>query len=510
LLHGTRIWCWDELWRAIGHERGEGPACLSPAAARAALNEAIGRARRDGHLTDVAEVFEWPGFRRRLVARIATWSRLERPVESAPDGDDPALRAQWAIFGHYRAVLRQLHAEDAEGLACWASERLLQDPPKSLKQAGQVVFLDPILDSPARWRALQFAQARARSVTLTLNYDSDPALSEMYAEAASIRGRLLGWGFQETAIGHDIWRPKGLRDVENEVFRSDVHLRPRLDDPSGLKALGAPQGEGMGLVLAREIKRLIERDTDPEEILVLFRRWDDDADLILRTLQAWGLPATAERRVSLAAAPAVAALRLAMSVPGEEWETTSLIHLLRHGQLSPTWIDALGSLALAKAASAIRATRVFRGLEPLRRALDRTISEARPKEARPNKPDAERARVARAVVDRLAEFIVPLDKPRPWSDQCEALRRLASSLGIGASDGPILDALWDALDDHGATLDGLGRGKRPWPWLRTRSRVSDRRVGGPTRPLHSRFDPAGRGRRRHRGTRPLDFPGEPG
>ncbi|SIN98064.1 PD-(D/E)XK nuclease superfamily protein [Singulisphaera sp. GP187] len=410
----------------------------------------------------MAAVIEWPGFRRRLVARIAGWTRAERSATADPtENHEPTLRAQWAIFGRYREVLRELHAEDDEGLATWASKTLLKTPPKSFKSLNEVVFLDPSLDSPAPWRVVQFAQAQSRSVTLTLTLDSDPSLGEVYGEAASIRARLLDSGFQETKLGPDSRRPKGLRDVEHELFRSDGHLRPRLRDPDGLKVAGAPQGEGMALVLAREIKRLIERGTDPEEILVLFRRWDDDADLILKTLQAWGLPAAAERRVAFAAAPVIAALRLAMVIPGEQWEATTLIQWLRHGQVRPPWAAEHGPLALAKTAAAIRAIRVFRGLDPIRRALDRTISEARSQGK-----EAPHVVVARAVLDRLAAVIGTLDQPGPWHYQCEGLRNLASSLGIGAIDDPLLEALWDALDEHGAVLEGLGQAGQTWTWTR--------------------------------------------
>src|SRR5690349_16708792 len=68
---GLRVWSWDDLWQAIRDECGEGPTRLSAAGARAALGEAIASARGDGELGDVAGVIDWPGFRRRLVGRIA-------------------------------------------------------------------------------------------------------------------------------------------------------------------------------------------------------------------------------------------------------------------------------------------------------------------------------------------------------------------------------------------------------------------------------------------------------
>src|SRR5215217_4447205 len=50
VARGFRVWCWDELWRFVHEARGDGPAPLSPAAARSALNEALARARREGEL----------------------------------------------------------------------------------------------------------------------------------------------------------------------------------------------------------------------------------------------------------------------------------------------------------------------------------------------------------------------------------------------------------------------------------------------------------------------------
>src|SRR4051794_38041585 len=50
VARGPQVWCWDELWWAIRDERADGPARLSAAAARAALRQAIARARRDGDL----------------------------------------------------------------------------------------------------------------------------------------------------------------------------------------------------------------------------------------------------------------------------------------------------------------------------------------------------------------------------------------------------------------------------------------------------------------------------
>jgi len=127
-------------------------------------------------------------------------------------------------------------------------------------------------------------------------------------------------------------------------------------------------------------------------------------------------------------------------LPVEEWEVEPLIRLLRNGQLRPDWPENATPDALQIAASVLRSTRAFRGLEAIGMALDRAIGEHR-KEPR----KAERIRLARAVVDRLGRAIEPLDQPRPWRDQAERLRALADDLRLGGPGDCALDHLWMAL-----------------------------------------------------------------
>ncbi|HMB06888.1 MAG TPA: PD-(D/E)XK nuclease family protein [Isosphaeraceae bacterium] len=456
-----RVWCWSDLWHAVRDGRATGPARLSEAGARAALRAAIARARRDGELGAVDEVVEWPGFRRRLQAQIAAWTRAERPPESEPPGGDPARAAQWAIFSRYRAALKALDAEDAAGFAVWASKALRTAPPARLRRLGTVVFLDPAA-TRAAWRVLEHAHARGRGVHVTLAFEDDEALAEVYAEAARVRRRLLDWGFDEARVEPDVWRPKGLAGIERTLFRSDEYKLERLSETQGLTMIGAPQGEGSALVVAREVRRLLADGVDPEDVFVLFRRWDDESALVLGTLQAWGLPVAAEVGRPLATDPTASALRLAMRLPVEGWQTADLIRLLRNGQVQPPWPEwRRAPNAPAVAAATVQATRVYRGREPLLRALDRLIRADRD-------PDqvgiARHAPLARDLVATLFERLGAPDRPGLWREQAERLRHLAETLRLGAPGDDGLETLWGALDDQGAVFEGLSRKGRLWPW----------------------------------------------
>lgn len=432
---------------------------LSHAATRAALGEAIARARGEGALDGFVAMLAWPGFRKRLRTRIADWTRGERPIDAGPAGIDPLQAAQWAVFLRYRAILRTLDAEDDEGFAVWASRALLEAPPLPLRRPGAVTILDLEDDTRATWRVLEYAHARARSVQVTLVYESDEELAEVYCTVAPLRRRLLDRSFVEVAAEPEIVRPPALRGVERELFRRDAHTRPRLKSTPGLTVIGAPQ-EGMGLVLAREVESRL-RESDPEDVLVLFRRWDHDAALVLETLRAWNLPVAAAVARPMANEPAVSALRMAMKLPIEGWEAERLVRFLRHGQVRPRWPEARAPMALAVAATAVHSCRVFRGRDALRRALDRPLGEGGA-EGR----EATSARLARDVVGRLINLLDPLDRPGRWPEQAMRLRGLAEDLRLGHSpaDDEALDALWAALDDHGAVLEDLGWGRRTWSW----------------------------------------------
>ena len=164
----SRVWCWDDLWRAVRDElaRAARPGSPRPAA-RAALGEAIARARRDGRARrDRRACVDWPGFRRRLRGRFAAWTRDERPLDAPAARRRPGRSAaQWAIFVRYRAILRTLDAEDAEGFAVWASRRLLERPARRARaaRAGRS-FLDLDDDSPRRPGASWSTPTRRRRV----------------------------------------------------------------------------------------------------------------------------------------------------------------------------------------------------------------------------------------------------------------------------------------------------------------------------------------------------------
>ena len=419
------------------------------------MAEAIETARRSGRIEALGTMLGLAGYRRQLAGRFAAWTRDERPVDGPPPGDSAVGVEEWAVFGAYREVLGRIGAEDPEGRTVWASRRLTSRPPAELRKPGQVVVVDPIDLPRSAWRLLDHCNLKARSMIVTLPFDPEPSLAELYACVDDARRQLLGWGFVEEPVRSDgfSFRAAGLVAVGRELFRADSDQRPAIPG-QGLKILGGPKGEGVGLLVAREVRGRLDQGAHPDEILILVPRIDDEAGRIREALRAWGLPVEPEPVGRLATIAAVSALRLASRLPVDGWESATLARLLRNGQLHRPDLDGEGGRGRFEAASAIRATGVFRDRRALAEAIERARLEPKTRRL---------ADMAARALRAIGEAVDSAVGPGRWPVQVDRLRQLAGSLGLEPEP---LEPLWDALDDQGWVRDRLGPAvaEESWTW----------------------------------------------
>jgi ATP-dependent helicase/nuclease subunit B len=416
------VYGWDQLWHEIARRHARPPALLSDAAARAALVAAIDLAGVRDELGPLDRVAGLPGTRKALRDRFASWTRAERALDSPPF-DDAITRTEWGIYRRYRKILAAHKAEDAAGLAVWASRAFRVE---SFGEPSAIVFFDPIAPSPAQLRVIDASRTGLHDLLVTLptsgdTSGEDPAISPL-------RSELIEAGFDDEAYEPE--HPTGLATIESSLFQ-DEPARSSRGPAAGLSILLGPQGEGLGLLLAREVRRSLDAGIAADDIVVLVRHWDDDASRALEILRSWEIPASGSGRNPLGTEPAIAALRLALSIPVGGWELTPLIRLLRNGQ-----IGVADPLARAEAASVLQSLRTFRGLDPIRDALERaSVATAR---------DRDRAVRARIVIDRIATALLPVTGEAAWQVHVDRLRESARELALEN-----LDALWSALDDQG-------------------------------------------------------------
>ncbi len=450
----------------------DAPGLLSVPAATAVFEEALSDETNGGRRKPLGPLAGQAGWRRRLRRRIAAWTTQERHRDRdwAEPADETAA-AERSVFHRYRRLLEQLKAEDEAGLAVWASIRLRDRAARSGGDGDHLVFLDFPDESPAQWRTLIDVLERPRSVDVTLCYENAEDRAELYLAASSLRERLLERGMTESAVPSCPQRPAGLRAVDALLF-SETDLRIETSD--GLHIRGGPVGMDLGRMVAREVKSLHDQGVDPDEILVGFPRWDDQAEAVCEAMRGAGLPIHDAAPKALDRDPGVAAALQAARIPaahrpGEEWEADAVVRLLRNGRLQPSWDGGIDRFALAEAASTLRRLDVFRGgkriLTALAREIARSEEAADPAEQASRKRRIEQAMRAHPILENLIGALDTLNRPRPRGEHVAELRRAVGSLGIGRNECRALETLWDAAEERADVLERLGRDRAEIAWV---------------------------------------------
>ncbi len=367
----------------------------------------------------------------------------------------------WAIFARYRRILGRLAIEDDAGFAVWASTILRDDPPPGLDRPRRVVVFEPPPERPVL-AAIEGLDRGAEVLWIALTQVEGSSDEVLHDETAPMRDRLREMGFPASAVEDVDRRPDGLTHLARSLFHDVETPSDRID---GLHLVGSPGGPGQSVAVARRVLDLIDSGARPDDVLVILPRLDADARLVAETLTAWGIASIADVPARLAAEPAISALRRALKLP-IEWEADELVRLLRNGRIRPDWPESRPPLALATAATAIRESRVYWGKDAILQAVRR--------DARPSDGDREderslsrirrstRATSALPLIERLLARLNAVAQPGSWTRHAEETFRLAEDLGL--VDDPAIDALRLAIDDQGAILDRLGRGRVEIPW----------------------------------------------
>ena len=435
---------------------------LTPAASRLVFHRALRELRQEGGIALLERLLEWPGYRKELRERIRRWTEAETasPLARGSVPGDPEEAVEARVFARYRELLGRLNAEDDAGMAVWASKRMARRDHSGRRPLAfrTVVILDFDQPTPAQWRALRSWVKQGCSVEITLPFEEDVSASELYVATEVVRARLLELGLTEQRLELPSGRPAGLGRLEQSLFRSTGEAATPIQRAEGIAIRGVPEGEGVARQIACEVGSLLQRGVPAERILVLFRRWDHQAELVSDLLGRWGLPVSSSRGTPLASNPALIALRQAVGLPLAGWKTDLLVGLLRNGQFQPSLIGGERD-ALPIAASIVKQTPVFRGRDQLLRGLDQALLEAESEGM-----ETESIVRSRRVVQWLIDLLDPLDRPRAWTEQFEVLRRTATELGIENSQGTVLEPLWELLEDESAVRKLLGEADQVWAW----------------------------------------------
>ncbi len=381
-----------------------------------------------------------------------------------------------AVYQCYQDVLARLGAVDEAGLQSYYASwlHLTRTLPRAWGSVDRLVVVEPPTeDRPVRL-AIDAMRHSIAQFGLVLTFDGDLSRAEVDAPAARFRERMLAWGFLETSIEPSDDRPAGLVSLDRHLFREGEDGQARVDQAEGLALQGASTGEGLARVAAVWARERLARGEPPEELLILVRSWDEQASIAVETLRAWGLAVATGSDRPIGSDAAVQALKLAMTVPVEDWDTELLGRLLRNGRIRPDWDEARAHpMALAATAAALREARVYRGDDAIAEALGQMVDHSPSGTETTSKPDYLRRHrqrlawlggIALPVFERLSESLKAVAVSGSWSEQVDRLAGLAIDLGLDPESESALGHLFGALDDHAMVLDGLGKGGESWTW----------------------------------------------
>ncbi len=202
-----------------------------------------------------------------ILTRFEAWIRGERRPEGPAPGPGPVESAEWALFRHFSETLDDIAARTPAGWAVWASRLLAATPPAGWRNLDDtlIVVVEPVAPSRAIRRALDDMHRRAGAMIVTLPYDPEPTLGEVYAAVEPTRRYFLSAGFVPEEIAPD---SAELTEIERELFRTDAHLRPPLRGQrfagargsSGRRSSSAGRPPGPGSFAGRDTTR---RDPRP-------------------------------------------------------------------------------------------------------------------------------------------------------------------------------------------------------------------------------------------------------
>ena len=216
------------------------------------------------------------------------------------DPGNPVELAEEAIFVLYRALLKQLGAEDEAGMTVWASKRLAQQPPvlgpvrrfRSRRLPRFRPSRPGALENPRAGAQDRASRSTSRSPTIPIPHWRRFTTPRNRPPGATPREGLRGDAGR--ARGRAARGPAPGRATASSGTSPPASNGHRVGDGPGHP--GSAPGRGSRPDPGpRGPLQLRATGVAPEEILIVYRHWSDEAELALETLRAWGLPAHAER-----------------------------------------------------------------------------------------------------------------------------------------------------------------------------------------------------------------------
>ena len=386
--------------------------------------------------------------RRRLRGRFAAWTRDERPRPRPAAGRLDRRRPRWAVFGRYRETSDDSAPRTPR--ACRLGLAALAAPAARLAKPGHGRRSRPGRPDRGPLAGAGHCHRRPRSMPVTSPCDPDPALADSTPPVDVDPPPVPRLGVRRGGRrARRAFRPacRASPRRPGTVPRRRPRRRPART-AAGSRSSAARRGEGLGLLLAREVTRPARR-RGPSRT----RSWSSSRRLGRRRRAGprdpadWGIPASAGGGRPLAPArrsPPPAAVRLAGRRLGDGAD--------------PPAPQRPGPLARTRPATAVGGRGGVGGPgAPRLPRPGRRSAGSRPRGIGPRPEGPPAAAAARRCSIGWLDAVDAIARPGPWPSRSTGPggRRRAR-----AATRPTLDALWDALDDQGGSLTARAGDRR--------------------------------------------------
>jgi len=275
--------------------------------------------------------------------------------------DDFAAKARTAkdhdlalLYARYQDLLKRHDLTDREGQGWLALARLDEADETGRAALSRVALL--MVDGFDQFSPLQAALLARLSrsvgqVIVTLSSLADRlayATRFRQAEDALRRAHAAeGAAFSTHELPAQARRSPALQALVENVFRREGAHRPQPHDEAALRLLSAPDpAQELGLIL-RDLKRRLLDGLPPDQAMIVIRDWPTYQPHLEAARRAYDLPLLLHQPDSLAHAPILAILRLALRLPQDDFPRQALLEVLASPYIgmAPPLVAALDRLS---------------------------------------------------------------------------------------------------------------------------------------------------------------------
>jgi ATP-dependent helicase/DNAse subunit B len=429
---------------------------LSAAQRRLVADDLVQELFQQGEVKHFGAVSDTRGFTEGLTNLFAELQRLDvSPAEFTHAAGQPKERECARVYARYMQELSRLHLLDPDGRTARAAA-LLRDESYRPFDVVRTVFVEGFTDfSAVQFELLDALAGRVEEMWFGLPDEPDDDRAELFSVPRGTLQRLTE-KYPDATVdtvprsGGQVPEVSGLTHIARQLFRSmrSVEVAENAD---GMSLIEAPGVLGEARMVARRIKTLLLDGVPPEEILIVLRDIEPNAELLREVFAEYGLPVDIEGTEPLLRHGSVAALLRAVRLPEDDWPFAGVTALLRNTFFRPMWPEIAGDPEMAnKAEALLRLLGEPRGRDAYLAAAQRWAEEIQPG-LEDEQAQESRRRRTHELASHCAAFLPRFfrawdDAPTlaPLAEHVAWLRRFADDLGF--PEDAALTRLWREID----------------------------------------------------------------